>query len=260
MRWESRGQLERECRQKTGYWYLGGGVGMCLVLGGKKMFVPTRDVSLVPHLIAEGFWEAWITVWIANQLRAGEVFVDCGANVGYYALLAAGLGAYPVAVEANSELAGLVKKTIAVNGFAARVSDRAAWHEPDVEMVLNVPGDFLGGTSVELAEDHEGVEGVETVLTTTVDDLVADLEMPVGLIKIDVEGAEGCVIDGAMKTLRANPDAVVLAEINEDLPFWRFFNETFREVSVVGSDGRDQKVLGDEVPEGLRMIVGRGLR
>src|SRR5579884_3640099 len=38
-----------------------------------------------------GCWEPVITQYIRSELKSGDIFVDCGANVGYYSLLASRL-------------------------------------------------------------------------------------------------------------------------------------------------------------------------
>ena len=35
-----------------------------------------------------GVWEPHITSWISSSLRPGDGFIDVGANIGYYSLLA----------------------------------------------------------------------------------------------------------------------------------------------------------------------------
>ena len=38
-----------------------------------------------------GIWEPALTYWIRNRLKPGDVFVDVGANIGYFTVLASGL-------------------------------------------------------------------------------------------------------------------------------------------------------------------------
>ncbi len=46
---------------------------------------PRRAIS--PWLVLDGLWETHVTGWLQQTLRPGQVFVDVGANVGYFTLL-----------------------------------------------------------------------------------------------------------------------------------------------------------------------------
>ena len=54
---------------------------------GRQMAVDTRDSLLAPWLLLDGLWESHVTAWMHETLRDGHVFVDVGANVGYFTLL-----------------------------------------------------------------------------------------------------------------------------------------------------------------------------
>jgi len=57
--------------------------------------------------------------------------------------------------------------------------------------------------------------GVITVRTATLDSILCALSVTrVNVIKIDVEGAELSVLEGARQTLLANPDVVLLVDIH----------------------------------------------
>ncbi|HET6925213.1 MAG TPA: hypothetical protein VFH39_05275, partial [Candidatus Saccharimonadales bacterium] len=55
---------------------------------GQKMFVDTRDISLAPHLMFDGIWEEPLTKLILSALNENSVFLDVGANFGYFGLIA----------------------------------------------------------------------------------------------------------------------------------------------------------------------------
>ena len=56
-------------------------------------------------------------VW-QKRLRPGDLFLDIGANVGTYSVLAASQGATVIAVEAAPDTAELLRENIALNDFA----------------------------------------------------------------------------------------------------------------------------------------------
>ena len=74
----------------------------CRTRYGSRVSGDTQDL-IQRHLYFFGNWEPHISAWIAATLRPGDGFVDVGANIGYYSLLASravGNRGYVVAVEA----------------------------------------------------------------------------------------------------------------------------------------------------------------
>jgi hypothetical protein len=85
----SRWELEEYSRRRaTGIFY-GDNRMLCRLLGDYLAFVDTHDFMLAPRLVADGFWEAWVTLAVARYLQPGMWCVDVGANYGYYTLLMA---------------------------------------------------------------------------------------------------------------------------------------------------------------------------
>src|ERR671922_2698937 len=65
-----------------------------------------------------GSWEPPLSAWIRRALRPGDVFVDVGANLGYFSLLAARAvapGGSVVAIEAAAETVRRLEANIARN-------------------------------------------------------------------------------------------------------------------------------------------------
>jgi hypothetical protein len=66
-----------------------------------------------------GLWEPEITRWIERALQPGDGFIDVGANIGYFSLLASKLvgerGAV-VAIEPSPELFAALEAHVARNG------------------------------------------------------------------------------------------------------------------------------------------------
>ena len=50
---------------------------------------PAQDLHVSRQLAEKGYWELYETQLILARLEPGQVFIDVGANVGYYAVLAA---------------------------------------------------------------------------------------------------------------------------------------------------------------------------
>lgn len=191
---------------------------------GAKIYVDTRDTSLAPHIMVEGDWEPWVTNAIAAKLQEnkGCLFIDVGANVGWYTLLAAGMFASHVyAFEPNPRMVQLLRKTISVNGYKDRVTvTPAACGSEAGTAVLDVNPDEAGGASLRPLffepsdKDCRVVRLDDVVLARHLSDGPRVKILPV-IIKIDVEGFEPQVIAGAPDLMALQPTLFIEHHRNE---------------------------------------------
>ncbi len=186
---------------------------------GHKMFVDSRDLSLTPHLILDGYWELWITRVFQQLVKPGMRVVEVGANVGYYTLLACqhiGAKGSLLALDANPSMAKIVTDNLNINGYAgfAKVMCKAAYSEATT-LSFDVFTDHIASSTLfmdqaaatSLGDTFQSVQ-VEAV---RIDDLIAPGER-VDFIKIDAEGAELHVLQGAHRVLHENADIKLVVE------------------------------------------------
>jgi len=207
-------------RYPHGPLYFGDHTALVATRWGAKMLVDTRDAMVAPWLVLDGLWESHVTAWLQETLRPGQVFVDVGANIGYFTLLGASLvgpGGRVVAVEAHPRLAELLQRNVIINGYHGYVTSHhgAAWSEA-TDLKLHLRRNFASNSSigsigsdalVRLGDTEEVIE----VQGLRLDDLLADTPR-VDVIKVDVEGAEVHVFAGLDRTLAANPSIIVMFE------------------------------------------------
>ncbi|MEO8936289.1 MAG: FkbM family methyltransferase [Burkholderiaceae bacterium] len=179
-----------------------------------------RSTDLVQgYIYYFGEWEPNLTAWLLKRLAKmhGRVFLDVGANVGYYAILAAsrlaGHGEV-VAVEASPRIHGMLAENIRLNGLTnIRTVCCAALAEPGSITLYHGSELNLGGstTSEGVASDKRGV----VVEGRRLADILSDDELRrARLIKIDVEGAEWSVMQGLRPVLSRLPqDTELVIEI-----------------------------------------------
>ncbi|BDG72713.1 FkbM family methyltransferase [Roseomonas fluvialis] len=130
--------------------------------------------------------------FVLQALRAGDRMVDVGANVGVYAVLAAGAaGAQVLALEPAAETLPDLRAMVALNGVLDRVEIRPVAASAAPGVLRFTTG---RGTTNQAAPD-----GAAEVPVDTLDRLCADT--PPLLLKVDVEGAEPDVLAGAATLL-----------------------------------------------------------
>ncbi len=212
--------------------YLGDHVSLTTTTFGDRIYVDTLDTISAPHLLLEGVWEGWIAKFlhsVVKDLPRGS-FVDVGAHLGWYTLLAhqlLGEDRQVYAFEPNPRVHELLNRTLHINGLAKRThlypyalaneNGMARFEVPNTWSAnarIIDPGAaaYDGPGMVEKGHNAAGQESTYTsVPMRTLDSVMAGLG-PVDFIKIDAEGAESRVLRGAENVLDANPRIQLLVE------------------------------------------------
>lgn len=156
-----------------------------------------------------GLHEVRDMAFVLHLLRPAEHFLDVGANVGSYTILAGGgAGARVTSVEPIPETFAHLERNVALNRIAGRV------HACQCGL-SDSPG-ILRFTKCLKTVNHILAEGEDLpaieVPVRTLDDLVGS-DVPL-LIKIDVEGHERSVLLGASRTLADLRLLAVVMEAN----------------------------------------------
>ncbi|HEX3510949.1 MAG TPA: FkbM family methyltransferase [Solirubrobacteraceae bacterium] len=153
-----------------------------------------------------GLTERDDALFAIDLLRAGDLFVDVGANVGFYTMLAARRGARVEAFEPTPEACAVVERGIALNaiGSLATVHRAACGSEAGTARFstgLDISNHLLSG-------EEPGIE----VRVVTLDSELADSAPALAMLKVDAEGHDLDVLRGALETI-ARLLPVILVEI-----------------------------------------------
>ena len=136
-------------------------------------------------------------------LRTGDLFLDIGANVGTYSILASGVcGARTFSFEPDSNTAVHLKRNIEIN----RLNDLVQIYECALGARHGEVAFTLGLDTVNRIATSEDTK-TKMVRMETLDEIAADSD-PV-MMKVDVEGAEREVLCGAERVL-ANPSLRII--------------------------------------------------
>lgn len=145
--------------------------------------------------------------FLLHFLRPGDLFLDVGANVGSFSVLASGVvGARSVALEPVPSTFRSLQRNIAINGLRERVSPICVAAAAEAGVVrFSTDRD-----TVNQVVDASYAGGAVDVPTRPLDE-VGDLTS-LALCKVDVEGFEREVLEGARRTLRIPALRAVLLE------------------------------------------------
>lgn len=180
--------------------------------GGHTMFVDSHDTALAPYLIMHGSFDPEETFVLEKFLKNGMTFVDVGANIGYFSLIAGrlvGNGGKVFAFEPDEDNFKLLERNIEENNYKNITAVKKAVSNSVGTARFYLDSENLCAHSLNKKENNNFVE----VETTTLSDFLEDSKVDV--IKIDVEGAEQSVFNG-MKDIIAKSDK--LAIITEFYP------------------------------------------
>jgi FkbM family methyltransferase len=181
-------------------------------VGGVELFCDAADAAVTPGLLS-GRYESHLTAVFERYCTPGMTVIDVGANLGYYSLLASrlvGPTGRVIALEPNSEDCRLLLSSVRLNGVsnvqllpvAADAATGWAYYSTHV------------GSNGGLIEDGDLLSHPGNVVPTfRLDDLV---DGPVGFLKMDVEGAEGRVVQGATQIIERDRP-IVTTELKDEM-------------------------------------------
>jgi FkbM family methyltransferase len=157
---------------------------------------------------------------LSQVLAPGMVFIDAGANDGYYTLFASrrvGASGKVVAIEPSTRERVHLRRNIARNKLDNVTVVAVALGACRQVAALRLAHGVHAGHNTFGSFAHEGVQAdnLEQVDVETLDKAATDLGLDrIDFVKIDVEGAEASVIDGARHVLSTMRPTILL-EIND---------------------------------------------
>jgi FkbM family methyltransferase len=183
---------------------------------GARIEGDTQEI-LQQHVYFFGVWEPNLTRWLESRLRPGDTFIDVGANVGYFSLLASrlvGRSGAVTAIEASPTLHRRLGENLERNR-ARNVEplNRIAAAEPGMRSVYLGPGSHTGLTTINAGHGFAEEAQVEA---GTVPALAGEQAWRAArVVKIDVEAAEDEVVRGLAPTLASTrEDLEVVVELH----------------------------------------------
>jgi FkbM family methyltransferase len=188
-------------------------------LGGLAFLCDPRD-SVAREVCYTGVYEPQETQLASLILSRGDVFVDIGANWGYFTLAAShwtGPSGRVVAFEPHPRLFDLLRRNLALNGLRGVEAHRVAVSDCRGSLAFTAfrdDGDNWGLSRTALRGEVADFNADAVALDDVLD--ASGIER-VQLTKIDVEGGEAAVLAGMRRGLRAGRYRYILIECHPRL-------------------------------------------
>lgn len=178
-------------------------------VNGSKFLVRRGETGLTGNIYG-GLHEFSDMGFLLHFLRKDDLFIDVGANVGSYTILAcAAVGSRGIAFEPVPSTYARLVENLRLNHLEERVRtiNKGVGARPGS---ISFTSD--GDTTNHVLVRGERRNGAVTVEVTSLD--AALREDTPAMIKIDVEGYETPVLEGAQETLRKSTLQAVIIELN----------------------------------------------
>lgn len=247
--------------------YMGNDTVLSQLWYGDGIFLDACDLQISASIIRNGIWEPSLTRFIIDNLREGDVFVDVGANVGYFSLLASRTvqaDGFVVAFEPQPKLAEFVRHSLEMNAYRPISCVRSiAIGEREEMGVLGHVANSSGASS--LAQGFgDGSRPASHVAVVPLDIALAEVRAATGrgivpsMIKIDVEGFEYSVWRGMQKTIASTADLIVIMEFSpsryvaagqDPAQFIQEIISCGFSIVNLGRDGKESPFNVDAIPE-----------
>ena len=185
--------------------------------------VPNDQISRV--LYVSGTYEPNALHVLRRFLKAGDVFLDVGANAGVFSLVAAryvGPGGHVYSFEPSEREYRRLSDAVALNHLEGVITPvRAAVGAHAGHVMLRVASEPHSGHNTlgsRFAYDGIGTSTLEPVEMTTLDEF-ARRQAPssIDVIKLDVEGAEVAALAGAAAVLQRHRPVMVVEVFSRSL-------------------------------------------
>jgi FkbM family methyltransferase len=185
---------------------------------GFRIFLNPNDSKISASIALTGSYsvlqEPQITRLFETQVKKTSIVVDVGANIGWFSLVAAKRARQVHAFEPEPMSYGLLQKSIAANGFDNILAHPFCVSDHDGVETLYISDSRNKGThSIVRKTAPKGIQ----VSSVTLDTLFPTER--IDLLKLDVEGAESKVLDGAQRLIEERRIGQIIMEWNPS--FWQ---------------------------------------
>jgi FkbM family methyltransferase len=171
----------------------------------KVVRISLADSYWMPTILRGGEYEPEVALILDRVLHPDSLFIDCGANIGWWSLFASMRIESPeriVAVEALPSTFAHLVTTARLNQDPFTCVNAAIWSTSGEPLTIRARRDHIPAASV--SRDVRRAYRNEKTRSLTLDDIISAMNPGYGrvVVKLDVEGAEAEALRGASEHLR----------------------------------------------------------
>jgi len=207
--------------------------------GGGRFEYPLS--SAIGADLFAGWFEPAEVAFVRKHLAPGDTVLDVGANAGLYTVIAAravGPSGHVFAFEPDERALALLRRNIARNALTNVTVIEAAVSDETGQRQFAAASDIAMSSLADVRRDDQQIQAWRTVDTIRLDDAVQKHRAQgATFLKIDVEGAEKLVFEGAPNLLT---------------------NAAERFTILFEGFGRNTEAFGYTVPDLLRILRAHG--
>ena len=181
---------------------------------GNLFFLPSLREPIAFHLLIDGVYEPETIDFVLNYLKPGLNFVDVGANVGAFTVPAAkkvSPSGRVLSIEPSPTIFSYLETNVRENGLSNVYLKQCAIFNQDANLPFyEAPTDHFGMGSLapQFSSKPTAVAG------KTLDHMLSEEGIEhVDLLKVDVEGFEFHVFQGARKLLTSEKPPLIVFEL-----------------------------------------------
>ena len=186
---------------------------------GMIFYHDLSDTSIASSILTNGTYDPALLTEIKSTLKSGCVFIDGGANIGFFSLIASklvGTKGAVVAFEPTPLTFSYLKKNIKVNNISnVIVSNKGlSSAEKNLPFLLtkNPEGNSIISTENKKLKAGDKVIKISTI---SIDKFCKQNHLKkIDLIKLDIEGQELEAIKGSKYILLSNKNIKIIFELN----------------------------------------------
>src|SRR5205809_6618149 len=227
------------------------------------MFLDPTD-HIQCHLFWYGYYEKELGDLLKKMRRPNDVFIDIGANIGYFSLFYATVAptVKVISFEPVKDLFQKMNENISINECKNIVTINVAVGELNEQNELFLSAnDNLGMSSFQQPENYSGK--MEKVQVVAIDDWFKTSGLTkIDLIKLDIEGSELAALKGMKAVLQEQRPALVV-EINPETlsrfdlkPFdiYNYLNHLNFDKFLISENARLEHLDSNEVNQTINVL------
>jgi FkbM family methyltransferase len=184
-----------------------------------------NEKTIISYFNRSAMYEPDVAEIMFHVLAEGDTVVDVGANAGFFTILMAhlvGASGKIISFEPGANTVNRLKNNIKINNLANITLIERPVSNCEEEVTFHLNSDDSGGNALWDPAAFPGntksqaAELSQTMTSATLDNVFQKNELPrPKLIKIDTEGAEQKVLEGARRLISGSAIPFIIAELHD---------------------------------------------